>query len=64
MPNVASGLTASSEIFMWMLDVCMANAWTLGRSVGIKMDQLGFRRVVVQTLLLQYGTPLERPGQQ
>lgn len=47
-----------------MMDVAMSHAWVLSRAVGLKNDQLAFRRSVVQALLTKYGTAPTRPGAQ
>ena len=50
------------HIFTWILDVGMANAWTLHCAAGGKMDLLEFRRQVVVHNLAVHGTESTRPG--
>lgn len=49
-------------IFMWILDVTMTNSWILSKKVGCNLDNLGFRREVVQALLQKYGKKPLIPG--
>lgn len=42
-------------IFMWLIDVCVSNAWILSRSFGLNLDNLEFRRKIVENLLATYG---------
>ena len=49
-------------IILWLLDVCMNNAWMLARAHGVALDNLSFRRACVQTLLQKYGIPPKLPG--
>lgn len=49
-------------IVFWLLDVCMNNAWLLGRAHGVSVDNLAFRRACAQALLQKYGTPPKLPG--
>ncbi|XP_046671042.1 piggyBac transposable element-derived protein 3-like [Homalodisca vitripennis] len=49
-------------ILLWMLDIAMNNAWRLSRNQGLQLDNLGFRRQVVQGLLQKYGAPPSVPG--
>lgn len=49
-------------IWLWMLDICVVNAWTLARQFGNKMDHLEFRRLIARYLLSNYGKPKNLPG--
>lgn len=51
-------------IWLWMLDVCVTNAWTLARQFGYKEDNLEFRRHIVRKLLTNYGKPPRPTGPQ
>lgn len=43
-------------IFTWLIDVCVNNAWILHKKKMPNISQLQFRREIVKTLLVKYGT--------
>lgn len=49
-------------IILWLFDVAMNNAWHVARSCGLSLDNLSFRREVVNALLAKYGTAPLRSG--
>lgn len=44
-------------LLSWCLDVCVHNAWQLGRRCGKKISQLEFRREIVLVYLTKYANP-------
>lgn len=44
------------SIFTYLIDVTICNAWVLPKCAGNSMNQLNFRRNIVQTYLLRFRT--------
>ena len=50
------------NMFTWLLDASVSNAWCLHRMAGGELDQLRFRREIVMTLFRLHGKPRGNPG--
>ncbi|KAJ4438323.1 hypothetical protein ANN_14265 [Periplaneta americana] len=57
-----SGKKLSSCIFIWLIDVCMQNAWQLQRVAEPTMSQLQFRRQIGIYYCNHYGEKPAGPG--
>lgn len=49
-------------ILSWLLDVAIHNAWLIARRSGKKVNQLEFRREIVQVYLKRYSNPAKGAG--